>query len=406
MVGRDGWPGAAPEGQHGGGWLDFAQPDIRPEHAVIRQVARDFAEGRLRPQAARMDADEYFPRDLFAAAGAAGLIGIALPAELGGGGLDLLAAGLVREELSRVSPAFAASVVASGMYFGYNVARLGTPEQRKRWLPAIAAGEVIGGWALTEPQAGSDARSITTTTTRDADAITVHGSKCFITNAPIADVLIVQTRVKGNGAEPGQRFQSVIVEREMPGVSFGPPLDKVGFRGSPTGDVFLDDVPIGPQSLLGESTASFEESIGNLEIERSMIVFSALGIARACLEEALSYCGARSQFGRPIASFQLVKEKIADIATSVGLLRSYAYSLAGNLQAGLPTRLAAAIGKYAAADLVMRAAQDAMQVHGGYGYTRQFPVERMWRDARLLSVGGGTSEIQKLVIARELMRHA
>jgi isovaleryl-CoA dehydrogenase len=395
MVGRAGGPAD--------GWLDFAQPDLRPEHAVIRELAHEFAERRLRPQAARMDAEDYFPRDLFAAAGEAGLIGIALPEELGGGGLDLLAAGIVREELARVSPAFAASVVASGMYFGYNIAKIGTAAQRERWLPAIAAGELIGGWALTEPAAGSDARAISTTTTHHGDQVTVRGTKCFITNAPVADVLIVQTQVKSADASSPGGYQSVVVERGLPGVSFGPPLDKVGFRGSPTGDVFLDDVPLDQGLLLGEPAASFEASIGNLEIERSMMVFSALGIARACLEEALSYAAARTQFGRPIGAFQLVKEKIADIATAVGLLRSYAYSLAGNLQAGRPTRLAAAIGKYAAADLVLRAAQDAMQVHGGYGYTRQFPVERMWRDARLLSIGGGTSEIQKLVIAGELM---
>src|ERR1700722_17249105 len=211
MAGR----GAGP----GDGWLDFAQPDLRPEHAEIRELAHEFAERRLRPQAARMDTEEYFPRDLFAAAGEAGLIGIAVPEELGGGGLDLLAAGIVREELARVSPAFAASVVASGMYFGYNIARSGTARQRERWLPAIAAGELIGGGGRTAPQAGSDARAITTTTVRHGDAITVRGSKCFITNAPVADVLIVQTQVKPYAGSPGG-YQSVIVERGLPGVSF------------------------------------------------------------------------------------------------------------------------------------------------------------------------------------------
>jgi isovaleryl-CoA dehydrogenase len=367
----------------------------------LRQLAREFAEREIRPLARRMDQEEYFPRELFARAGRVGLIGACLPPEYGGGGLDLTAAAIIREELARVSAAFAASVAASGVYFGLNVARHGTVEQKSRFLPAIVSGEAVGAWALTEREAGSDSRAISTTTSASETGLVVNGAKMFATNGPVADFVIVQTKRVGLGN--GIRGTAVILERGMKGLEFGAPVEKLGLRGSPTGEIYIDSVSITAASILGEDGAAMDALFGNLDAERVLVVFSGLGIARACLDEVVRYSAERRQFNRPIASFQLIREKIAMISASVDIIRVYGQFLLERYVAGLPVRKEAAIGKYLAAEAVMRCALEAVQVLGGYGYTKDFIVERLMRDAKLLAIGGGTTEIQKLVIARETL---
>jgi isovaleryl-CoA dehydrogenase len=348
-----------------------------------------------------MDREEYFPRELFSEAGELGIIGACLPTEFGGSGLGLLAAAITREELARVSAAFAATVAASSIYFGLNIARFGSPSQKARLLPSIARGSSVGAWALTEREAGSDTRGIATITSQTEAGFVVKGAKTFITNAPIADHVIVQTR----RAEFTDQFHgtAVILDRGMGGLEFGPPLQKLGFRGSPTGDIYIDGVEITADHILGSDRAALDDAYTNLDAERVLVLFSGLGIARACLDEVVRYSTERRQFGRSISSFQLVKEKIALIAAAVDIIRVYGLSLIDRYNRGLPVRKEAAIGKYLTAEAVMSCALEAVQVHGGYGYTQDFVVERLMRDAKLLAIGGGTTEIQKLIIARETL---
>jgi alkylation response protein AidB-like acyl-CoA dehydrogenase len=254
---------------------------------------------------------------------------------------------------------------------------------------------------LTEREAGSDGRGIVTTTRPRGGQLVVRGSKTFATNGPVADYVIVQTRREGLG--DGLRGTAVILERGMPGLAFGPAIEKLGLRGSPTGDIFIDDVEVSPDHVLGEDGDALEEAFNNLDAERVLVLFSGLGIARACLDEVVRYATQRRQFGRPIAGFQLVKEKIAYISAAVDVIAVYGNRLVERYNAGQHIRKEAAIGKLVAAEAVMRCAIEAVQVLGGYGYTKEFAVERYFRDAKLLAIGGGTSEIQKLVIARETL---
>ena len=307
----------------------------------------------------------------------------------------------MREEIARVSPAFAASVIASSVYFGMNIAKRGTPEQKARYLPQIASGEKIGAWVISESDAGSDARGIRTTTKQWHDRLVVNGAKTFCTNGPVADFVIVQTRRIGIGDDAGGT--SVILESGMEGFTSGPAFHKLGYRGSPTGELFIDNVAIDGDHVLGVDGEGFEQALAALDVERVLGIFSGLGIAQACLDEMTKYARARHQFGRPIADFQLIKSKIADAATAVDVIRTYAYNLVWRLDSGMPIRKQAAIGKYMMADAVMRTATEAVQLHGGYGFTTDFPVERFFRDAKLLAIGGGTSEIQTLVIARQAL---
>jgi isovaleryl-CoA dehydrogenase len=387
------------------GWVDEST-HLKDEHRAVREVARRFAAKALQPFAERMDRDDFFPRDLIREAGQLGLIGIALPEQYGGGGSDLLAAAIVRQELARVSPAFGAAVVVSGMYFGYNLWRLGSVAQCEMYLPEIASGEKIGAWALTEQDAGSDARSLrTTSTVRDTD-IVLNGAKQFITNGPVADYMIVLTRdCPGGERDEANEYRAVLLETNVAGVELGPPLDKVGLRGSPTGPVYFNDVVLPRDAVIGRS-CGFEQLVGSLQMERAMIVFAALGISTRCLDEATEYAVSRRQFGREIGQFQLIQEKLASIAMAVGLLQSYGLCLMEQLGEKNECNLTSAIGKLAAGQLALQAATDAMQVFGGYGYMRENTVQRLWRDARLLSIAGGTEEIQKVVIGKSLTQRA
>lgn len=379
---------------------EFAHPIVTTEHEELREWVRDFAETQVRPVVGLME-DELFPRELFLEAGRVGILGIGLPLEFGGAGLDVLSSGIVREELGRVSSAFAATVTASAVYFGKNVVDRGTEDQKARYLPGIVSGEKVGAWVVSESEAGSNARGIATSTQEENGELIVTGSKTFCTNGPIADYVIVVTNRLG--AERS-RTTSVILERGMPGFVLGPPFHKLGFRGSPTGEVFMDHVRISRErQVLGTDGGDFEEAFASLDVERVLGLFAAIGIARACLDEMTNYALERKQFGQPIAGFQLIKEKIALAAATVDFIRTYAYNLVWKMESGAPIRKEAAIGKYVAARSVLRVATEAVQLFGGYGFMREYPVERLFRDAKLLGIGGGTTEMQKLIIAREVL---
>jgi isovaleryl-CoA dehydrogenase len=327
-----------------------------------------------------------------------GLLGISIPKELGGAGADLLTAALVMEELARGCASTALSWGAHAILCAHNLHAFANDAQRRRYLPALCKGEAIGAFALTEPNAGSDATNLVTRAARAAGGYLLSGTKMFITNAPIADLFLVFAR---SGPDAISLF---VVERESPGLSVGKPLEKLGMRGSPTAEVILQEVPVPEENRLGEEGKGVEMMLRALDVERS--VFSALpvGIGRAALEASLAYAARREQFGRPIGEFQLIQEMLARMATEISAARLLVYQAAASLSLGERATKEASYAKLFGAEMVNRVTQDAIQIYGGYGYIREFPVERYLRDARLISLGGGTSEMQKLIIARELLK--
>jgi alkylation response protein AidB-like acyl-CoA dehydrogenase len=374
---------------------------LTSEHREIREQARKFARERLGPIASEIDEKETFPREVYAEMGRLGFIGAAFPEQYGGGGADLLTNALIKEELGVISPGFAMSVGTSAIFFAYNVLAFGTEEQKKRYIPPILRGEKIGSWCLTEPGSGSDALSISTRSVRKGREWIINGSKTFITNAPIADFFIVVTRTDGRWIEGGTTF---LLDRDTKGLSVSKPFKKLGMRCSPTAEVILEDVKIDDGAVLGEPGRGFRDMMISLDSERATAPITSIAIARACLELSRDYASKRHQFGQSIAEFQLIQQKLADMAMGIALARTYAYKVIQMKMAGEDIRFEVAMAKRFAAQMAQRAAADAVQIFGGYGFMREFAVERFYRDVKLTDIGGGTSEIQTLIIARELLK--
>jgi alkylation response protein AidB-like acyl-CoA dehydrogenase len=352
--------------------------NLTEEQGLLKKTLSDFADRELTPRAAVVDRDESFPREAFRQLAGLGLLGLTVSKEYGGAGVDLLSAALVMEEIARGCASTALSWGAHAILCTHN-------------LYAFS-------FALTEPNAGSDATSLATRAARAGKGYRLSGTKMFITNAPVADLFLVFAR---SGPESLSLF---IVEKDFPGVSVGKPLEKLGMRGSPTAEVVLQEVPVPEENRLGEEGKGVEMMLQALDVERS--VFSALpvGIAQAALDAAISYARQRRQFGKSIGEFQLVQEMLARMATELAAARLLAYQAAAAAASGARATCEASYAKLFGAEMVNRVTQDAVQIFGGYGYIREFPVERYLRDARLISLGGGTSEIQKLIIAREILK--
>mgnify|MGYP001062043447 CR=1 FL=1 len=375
---------------------------LSEHHRMVRASARKFAEAELGPIAEEIDEQERFPMEVYRKAGELGLIGSIIPEEYGGGGADLLTNGIIKEEMCRVSAGFGMSMNICTNNFCYFIAKYGTESQKRRYIPPVISGEALGSWCLTEPEAGSDALAIGTTYRLENGNYVITGSKTFITNAPIARYFIVVARRQGTkGAKGATLF---ILERGMEGLSTGPPFRKLGMRCSPTGQVFLDEVRVGPEHVLGVEEEGFKTMFETLDLERILGANTSIGIAQACLDASVRYAKERRQFGKPIAEFQLVRNMLAEMATRLEITRVYTYSLFPLAERGVKLTKEASIAKYYASIMATRAALDAVQIFGGYGYMRDYPVQRYLRDAKLVEIGGGTSEIQKMIIARELLR--
>jgi len=369
---------------------------------MVRASARKFAEAELGPIAEEIDEQERFPMEVYRKAGELGLIGSIIPEQYGGGGADLLTNGIIKEEMCRVSAGFGMSMNICTNNFCYFIAKYGTESQKRRYIPPVISGEALGSWCLTEPEAGSDALAIRTSYRVENGEYVITGSKTFITNAPIARYFIVVARRQGTkGAKGASLF---ILERGMEGLSTGPPFRKLGMRCSPTGQVFLDEVRVGPEQVLGVEEEGFKTMFETLDLERILGANTSIGIAQACLDASVRYAKERKQFGKPIAEFQLVRNMLAEMATRLEITRVYTYSLFPLAERGVKLTKEASIAKYYASIMATRAALDAVQIFGGYGYMRDYPVQRYLRDAKLVEIGGGTSEIQKMIIARELLR--
>jgi butyryl-CoA dehydrogenase len=378
--------------------MDFA---LSPQHEEIRRTVRSFAEREIMPVADEMERTGEFPHDLVRRAAELGLMGVPYPEEVGGTGLDSLAYAITIEELSRASGSMGI-IVSAHTSLGCNPIYLaGTPEQKERYLRPLASGAKLGAYGLTEPEAGSDSRGTRTRARRDGESWVLNGSKRFITNAGVADTYIV-TALTERDTDSGH-ISAFIVESDAPGFSIGRMEEKMGLHASRTGELLFEDCRIPAANLLGPEGEGDRLFLKTLDGGRIGIAAMALGLAQAAYEAASAYAKERQQFGRPIASFQGVAFMIADMATQIDAARLLVYRAAWLKDQGHPYTTEAAMAKLFASEMARQVTNDAIQVHGGYGYITEYHVERYLRDAKLTEIGEGTSQIQRLVIARNLL---
>ncbi|NQT35105.1 acyl-CoA dehydrogenase [bacterium] len=375
---------------------------LTEEQLMLREMVHDFAQNEVKPIAAEIDETCRFPEETVKQMGEIGLMGIVFPEEYGGAGMDYVCYAIAVEELSRVCGSHGITLAAH-ISLGVNPIYLfGNEEQKQEWLPRLCSGEILGAFGLTEPNAGSDAGGTETTANRDGDEWVLNGTKRFITNASVSQVYSV-TAITDKSKEPSRGISSFIVKRDTPGFSIDRKEDKLGLRGSDTAGLIFEDCRIPADNLLGEEGKGFPYFLEILDGGRISIGAMALGIAQGAYDEALKYSQERYQFGRQISKFQAVQFKLADMATWIEAARHLVYNAARLKDAGKSYGKEAAMAKLYASEIGTKIAEEAIQIHGGYGYTRDYPVERMWRDAKLCEIGEGTSEIQRLVIARMLL---
>ena len=378
--------------------MDFA---LSAPHVEIRRTVRDFAEREIAPVADEMERAAEFPTEIIRKAAGLGLLGVPYPEEVGGTGLDSLAYAITVEELSRVSGSVGIIVSAHTSLGCAPIFMSGTPEQKERFLRPLASGAKLGAYGLTEAGAGSDSRGTRTRAHRDGDSWVLTGSKRFITNAGVAEIYIV-TAVTDRNEDSG-KISAFIVEADTPGFSIGRMEEKMGLHASNTGELLFDECRIPAENLLGEEGEGDRLFLKTLDGGRIGIAAMALGLAQAAYEAASAYSKERQQFGRPIASFQGIAFKIADMATQIDAARLMVYRAAWLKDSGEPYSTEAAMAKLFASEVARQVTNDALQVHGGYGYVTEYRVERYLRDAKLTEIGEGTSEIQRMVIARNLL---
>ncbi|HEY9724751.1 MAG TPA: acyl-CoA dehydrogenase family protein [Oscillatoriaceae cyanobacterium] len=374
---------------------------LSDEQQMVFDTALEWARKEFGPLAAEIDRTDKFPPDVWQKLAERGYTGAAIPEEYGGSGGDYLTAALICQALTRVCPAIALSYGAHLNLCAHNLMRNGTEEQKRKWLPKLTSGEWIGALGITEPGAGSDAMGIETTARREGDHYVLNGAKMFVTNGPVADFMIVYAKTDPQAGSRG--ITAFCLELPAAGCVVSRKLDKVGMRGSPTGELVFQNTPVPVENMLGELNLGYKVVMSGLDLERAFLAFLAIGTAEECLEQALAYAKERRQFGQAIANFQLVQAKIADMYTGLFLSRLAAHHVIAQAQSGKRVSRDAAATILFAAEHALKTAEDAVQIHGGYGYMHEYPVQRFWRDARLGTIGAGTSEIRRLIVARELL---
>ena len=379
--------------------MDF---DLTDDQKRLRQVAREFAEGELGNTIAPYDERQTFPHEIVKKLGPLGFLGVLVADEYGGAGLDYVSYALIVEELCRGDASVGITMWAHNSLCTNHIATFGSEAQKRRYLPRLASGEVLGAWGLTEPGSGSDAAALRTRAEwRDGEWV-LNGSKAFITNASVGGVAVVLART-----DPGQRSRGIsafILERGTPGFRAGQPYRKLGLHASDTAELIFEDARVPATGLLGERGMGFVQAMQVLEGGRIAMAAMAVGIADAALGQSVKYMNQRTAFGRTLAEFNGLQGMLADVATEVEVARLLTLRAAYLKDAGRPARHAAAMAKLFASETAMKAASKAVQIHGGAGYITEFPVERIFRDAKLTEIGEGTSEIQRLVIAREILQ--
>lgn len=379
--------------------MDF---DLPESHKILRATVRDFCEREVLPHARTWDEEERFPLELIPKLASLGLLGITIPDEYGGAGMDTLAYALCVEECARIDGALALTVASHNGLGTTHVLAVGTPEQKQKYLPQAASGRWLAAWALTEPGAGSDSAAVRTRARRDGDSWVLDGTKTFITQGTVGAFCVVIARTNDEGA-PHRGLTAFVVDHGTPGFEVARTLSKLGCRASDTGELTFNQCRIPDSQRLGEVGAAFYDTMRILDRGRIAIAAMALGLGRGALAQALRYAQERETFGRPIAQYQAVQWKLADARTSLDAAELLVYRAAWLCDEGRPYTMEAATAKLFASEAATRVCNDALQIHGGYGYTREFEIERFLRDAKICEIGEGTSEIQRLVIARGLL---
>jgi alkylation response protein AidB-like acyl-CoA dehydrogenase len=380
--------------------MDF---DLSEEHRMWQRAVRDFCEAELKPYAAEVDETGSLRWEAIRKMSSIGLLGLDVPEEYGGIGMDALGVAIAVEELGRACGSTALSITAHNGLGCAPITRWGTPEQKAKYLPRLVSGEVLGALALTEPGAGSDlAGGVQTTAVLEGDSWVINGSKAWITNAGLAPVITVLLRTDKEEGTAG--FSMMLVETGIEGFTIHAPEKKMGLRGSPTQMLSFDEVRVPRDAILGEQGRGFQQTMQTLDSGRIGIGALSVGLAQAAFEESIRYAKQRRAFGKPISEHQAIQWMIADAALEIEAARLMVYRAAWLKAQGKPFNKQAAMAKLMASEVAEKVARNAIQIHGSYGYSREFPVERIYRDQRLMTIGEGTSEIQRLVIARRVLQ--
>jgi alkylation response protein AidB-like acyl-CoA dehydrogenase len=376
--------------------------EFTAEQIQLRKSIRDFAEAEIAPHVLEWDENQTFPLDVIKKAGQLGLMGAIFPEQLGGAGLGYVEYSIIIEELARVDPSVALIVAAHNSLCTNHIYLAGSDDQRNKYIPKLASGEWIGCWSLTEPEAGSDAAGTRSTATLSDGEWILNGGKTFTTNAQYADVCVAMAVTDRSASQHG--ISAFILEKGTPGFRVGKKENKLGMRASATGEVLFSDCHLPQSQLLGTAGEGFVDSLRTLDGGRISIAALSIGIAQGAFEAALKYSKHRKQFGRFISEFQSIQHKLTDMATAIEAARLLTYCAGVRKDAGRRVTRESAMAKLFASEMAVRVADEAVQIHGGYGFIKDYPVEKFYRDVKLCTIGEGTSEIQRLIIARQLLK--
>jgi butyryl-CoA dehydrogenase len=376
--------------------------ELTADQQLLKDAMREFAEGEIAPGAAERDEHATFPWDLIPRLAEQGLLGIFAPEEYGGSGYDTISAAIILEEIARVDAAVALLVGSHNSLCSGHILAAGTDEQKHAFLTPLAKGDALGAWALTEPGSGSDASAMRTRAVLEGDSWVIRGDKQFITQGSTAGIYVIMASTHPTQAARG--ISAFIVTRDTPGLKVGKLEKKLGVRASDTAALHFDDMRVPQEHLLGRVNEGFKDVLAVLAAARIGMAALAVGIAQGALDQSLSYAKQRSQFGKPILQHEAIQWMLADMATEIAACRLMAHHAAALKDAGVPFLREAAQAKLHASEVAVRAATKSVQIHGGYGYLKDSPVERFYRDAKLCEIGEGTSEVQRMVIARELLK--
>src|SRR5580693_2151568 len=376
--------------------------DYTPEQIHLRKAVREFAEAEIAPHVLEWDEEQIFPLEAIKKAGQLGFLGAIFPEDLGGAGLGYVDYAIIIEELSRVDPSVGLIVAAHNSLCTNHIFIAGSDEQRRKYIPKLATAEWIGSWSLTETESGSDAAGTRTKAVKDGACWVLNGSKIFTTNAQYADVCVAMAVTDRGASQHG--ISAFILEKGVPGFRVGKKENKLGMRASATGEVVFTDCRVPESQLLGKRGEGFIDSLRILDGGRISIAALAVGTAQGAYEAALRYSKQRKQFGRPISEFQAIQNKLADMATEIDAARLLTQRAAWLKDSGANVNKESSMAKLFASETAVRVTNEAVQIHGGYGFIKDYPVEKFFRDAKLCTIGEGTSEIQRLVIARQLLK--
>jgi hypothetical protein len=374
-----------------------------PEHVeALREEVRKFAQNEIRPHVMTWDEDKLFPQEVMDKLGAMGMLGIIFPEAYDGAGMGYLEYAVVVEEIARVDGSVGLGVAAHNSLCSNHIYTQGNEAQRQKYLRPLAAGKMLGAWALTEADAGSDAGALRTTARKVGHTWVINGSKNFATHGTVGGVCVVMARTRGGSGTDG--ISAFIVEKDTPGFKAGKQENKLGMRASDTSELILEDVSVPEENLLGQEGVGFKQAMATLDGGRISIAALALGMAQGAFEASVRYSTIRKAFGKPLSEHQATQFKLADMAVQIEAARLLVYKAATLKDQGLPYAKAASMAKLYASEIACRVADEAVQIHGGYGYIKDYPVEKFYRDVKLCTIGEGTSEIQRMIIARHLLK--